>query len=329
MNINEDNFLQLINGGAFRTYNVYLAKRLGSIHSAILLAELVNRYNYHRVNDELVESDDQQWFYYTHEMGDYRLGMSRKEQDTALKNLVDKGLVNKKVFGIPAKRYFSINKKELINFINTTDNSKKDYSLTDSDKLVCQDSHAQFDRKGQTGMTERGKLTYSKETLKKRHNDERELAPQVCDGSSSSFSNQKLNPLDQFQLSKADKQRAYEKLGDEGVVLLAQRLSRWKDRRDDARAMQYCLDHWNNWNDEPTDEEKKQAKEDERRNALDKAAERRKRAEQIKILKESQGKEVDFRVYEYHVEIKQDGRFFPLSFMEDRVDAFLDMQELP
>lgn len=120
----------------YRTYNIDIARRLNSIHAAILLAELASRYRYHRDRDELT-SDSKHgdgWFYYTQEDLEDRTLLTRKNQDTCIEILQGFGLIEKKSIGIPAKRHFRIN-IERINefFIDPSEQSR----LSETDKQGC------------------------------------------------------------------------------------------------------------------------------------------------------------------------------------------------
>jgi hypothetical protein len=53
--------------------------------------------------------DDKLWFCQTLEEIEKRIGMKRRKQEKALKILEKLGIIEKKVMGIPAKRYFKIN----------------------------------------------------------------------------------------------------------------------------------------------------------------------------------------------------------------------------
>lgn len=143
----------------YRTYNVHVAKRLKSIYAAILLSEIASRYKYHKEKHELeIDAEGQGWFYFTQEEIEKRTTLTRKQQDTALDLLVSNGLIDKKVMGLPAKRFFKLN-ADTINTFFAEEEEQKDgvqSSLSEVDNPVCP--------KGQTSLSERYKLECPKGT---------------------------------------------------------------------------------------------------------------------------------------------------------------------
>ena len=95
----------------FRKYDIWVARKLGSLEAAILLAELSNRVDYHEGRGELYADKKHGggWFYFTHELAYERTFLARWQQDAALRVLIKRGLVAKRVFGVPPKRYFRLN----------------------------------------------------------------------------------------------------------------------------------------------------------------------------------------------------------------------------
>lgn len=154
--------LNLLNNENFRTYNIIIAKALGSVNAAIMLSELVQRFQYHESRDELIESSKSEgkWFYYTQDIAEDRLGLSRKDQDYALKILESEGLIKKIILGVPGKRHFQLNVNKIIEISKF---SKKNSRLSESDKLDCPDRTNCFDPNGQS---------IYKETYKENHQDD-------------------------------------------------------------------------------------------------------------------------------------------------------------
>jgi hypothetical protein len=139
----------------YRTYNVHVARKLGSIYAAILLSEIASRYKYHKEKHELeIDSEGNGWFYFTQEEIERRTTMSRKQQDTALEILVSKGLIEKKVMGLPAKRFFRLKADEINKFFEEEsegdDQTGVQTSLSKTDKLDCPKGTNWSDQKGQT-----------------------------------------------------------------------------------------------------------------------------------------------------------------------------------
>jgi hypothetical protein len=123
--------LSFLNHDSYQTYNRNIAKKLKSVTAAIMLSELVNRYEYHANRDELVEKDDLNWFYFTAEKCEERTCLSRREQDTGIKILEAYDFIQKKSIGLPAKRHFRLREDKILEALSL---SRKDSSLAENAK---------------------------------------------------------------------------------------------------------------------------------------------------------------------------------------------------
>lgn len=103
------NIQKLLASSNYMIVNKELLKNIGAIE-ALLLAELCNEYVYYY---ETEQTDNDGYFYSTIENVEKNTGLSREQQDTALLHLIEKGIIDKNVKGIPPKRYFKINEKAL------------------------------------------------------------------------------------------------------------------------------------------------------------------------------------------------------------------------
>lgn len=84
--------------------NKNLCHSLGIIETAVF-SELLSRYNYFNIREEL---DEEGYFYNT--IDDFQRGtsLSAKQQKSAITNLEKLGLIKTKLKGVPAKRHFKI-----------------------------------------------------------------------------------------------------------------------------------------------------------------------------------------------------------------------------
>ena len=105
--------MQLISTRNFITVNKDLIKLLG-LEEAILLGELASEHDYWESQDKLEDG----YFYSTVENIQEHTTLSDHKQRKALKNLKDKGLIEIKVKGIPAKRYIKINEEQVFKLFN-------------------------------------------------------------------------------------------------------------------------------------------------------------------------------------------------------------------
>lgn len=133
----------------YRTYNVDVARKLGSIYAAIFLSHMANRYRYHKNKGELLSDPKygDNWFFLTQETVEERTCLTRKNQDTSIKILEKFGLIEKKIIGIPSKRYFRINIHAIQMFFFGPGQAR----LSVSDNLDCPKRTTCDVRNGQPG----------------------------------------------------------------------------------------------------------------------------------------------------------------------------------
>lgn len=155
----------------YGTYSRPLAHFLKSLNASVLLSELAQRRKYHSSRNELI-SDDRYgdgWFYMTCEKVEERTYLSRKEQDSALKVLIDNDLIEQKNFGVPAKRHFRLKDDKILAIYGL---SKNHSNLPISGKLDCPKRTNCIVPNGQTAHIE-------KEQLKEKVKREKDPPPEV------------------------------------------------------------------------------------------------------------------------------------------------------
>ena len=193
----------------YRIYNIDLAKALGSINASIFLSEILGRYKFHLKNspDEMIEDKDGIWFFFTQEKAYDRLGLSRKEQDTAIKILIEKGVISKKQMGLPCRRYFMIHEEEIVKLMNPTTVQTR---LSETDKLGCPKRANLDDRKGQTAH------------ISKEHKEEqkKDMSPAAPKSSSKSSKEEEILHYGEFEsvlLTQSEYDRLVKQYGKELV----------------------------------------------------------------------------------------------------------------
>ena len=97
---------QLLMSSNYWTLNKEVVRMFG-IETAFMLSNLAEA--------ESMMSDDEGWFYQTHETVESITGLSRHKQDVAIDKLEKEGILHKQVRGIPAKRYFKLDYEALTN----------------------------------------------------------------------------------------------------------------------------------------------------------------------------------------------------------------------
>lgn len=101
--------LYLIASQNFIAVNKELIKIFG-LEEAIILGELASEYNYW---EKLKQLDDEGYFFSTVENIEENTTIKEKRQRNALNNLKERGIIDVKLKGLPAKRYIKINEEQL------------------------------------------------------------------------------------------------------------------------------------------------------------------------------------------------------------------------
>lgn len=94
--------------------NKGLAKTLG-INTSIMLGELCSEYEYWKSQGQL----EDEYFFSTVSNIEENTTLTRKLQDTAIKKLREHGIIETKIMGLPARRYFKINQEKLKDLLYT------------------------------------------------------------------------------------------------------------------------------------------------------------------------------------------------------------------
>lgn len=98
-------FISTISSNNYLIAHRTLLRKLGTIEG-LLLNELISEYDYWKKENKLLNG---KWFFSTIENIEYNTGIMRNKQYTYLNRLIERGYIEKKNIGMPAKRYFSIN----------------------------------------------------------------------------------------------------------------------------------------------------------------------------------------------------------------------------
>lgn len=148
--------IKLLASNNFITFNRDLAKLVG-LEAAIMLGELASEQSYWMARDGLEDG----YFFSTLENIEDKTTLSRKKQDKAIKMLKDKGIIQVKVRGCPAKRYFKINEYWVLRLLSG------EVAEDVPENPDIEDGANQFDQTGQYSLSERDKLDCPKGTSNK------------------------------------------------------------------------------------------------------------------------------------------------------------------
>ena len=109
----------LLSSSAYLVVNKNLCKVLG-IKATILLADLISKEEYFRANHLLKDG----WFFNTESNIEEDTTLTPYQQRKALKILKDKGIVDTKRVGVPAKINYQVNEQLVVKFLNNLSLSK-------------------------------------------------------------------------------------------------------------------------------------------------------------------------------------------------------------
>ena len=127
--------LSILNGNNYLCANRSLAHTIG-LHEAIILTEIIDKYEFFKLNDELKQiGDTDGWFFLTMEKIFERTSLTERQQRPAINNLIKLGFITTRTYGQPSKRYFNINQNALLALFAL--DQKRDKHL--SSKKVCRD----------------------------------------------------------------------------------------------------------------------------------------------------------------------------------------------
>ena len=125
--------LNLISNNNFITLNKNLIKAIG-LEEAIILGELASEYDYWSSQKALEDG----YFYSTIENIEKHTTLSVHKQRKALNNLKEKGIIDIKVKGIPAKRYIKIIEKQVYELLSIQFVKNSQTSLLKINKQVSE-----------------------------------------------------------------------------------------------------------------------------------------------------------------------------------------------
>lgn len=115
-------------------YNKTLAKKIG-LHESIFLGEIISEYDYWEKRGCLTEDG---YFYSTVENVTESTTLSDYQQRSIIKHLIELNIIDMKISGMPAKRYFKIDEEQFYNIlledVQSTEESKDQTKLTASSK---------------------------------------------------------------------------------------------------------------------------------------------------------------------------------------------------
>tara|TARA_R100000700_G_C3177795_1_gene153171 strand:- start:3661 stop:4278 length:618 start_codon:yes stop_codon:yes gene_type:complete len=118
----------LLSSTAFLVLNKGLARQIG-LKAAVLLADLISKEEYFIANGM---TDG--WFFNTEANIEEDTTLNSYHQRKCLKTLKDKGLIQVKRKGIPAKQYFKINEEQVLQILNNL--SVKNYTSINKNKII-------------------------------------------------------------------------------------------------------------------------------------------------------------------------------------------------
>lgn len=141
LSIREKKLLTQFASNNYGLYNKTLAKKIG-LHESIFLGEIISEYDYWNKMHSLTEDG---YFYSTVENVMEATTLSDYQQRSIIKHLVELKIIDVRVAGMPAKRYFRINEEQFYSILledeeessaTTEDTSSKENCGKDSTELT-------------------------------------------------------------------------------------------------------------------------------------------------------------------------------------------------
>lgn len=136
LSIREKKLLTQFASNNYGLYNKTLAKKIG-LHESIFLGEIISEYDYWNRMHSLT---DDGYFYSTVENVMESTTLSDYQQRSIIKHLVELKILDVKVAGMPAKRYFKINEEQFYAMLLEDDgDTSNDTDLTSSKETCYKD----------------------------------------------------------------------------------------------------------------------------------------------------------------------------------------------
>lgn len=133
ISIREKKLLTQFASNNYGLYNKTLAKKIG-LHESIFLGEIISEYDYWNRMHSLT---DDGYFYSTVENVMESTTLSDYQQRSIIKHLVELKILNVRVAGMPAKRYFKINEEQFYAILLEDDKDSDNNSELTSSKETC------------------------------------------------------------------------------------------------------------------------------------------------------------------------------------------------
>lgn len=133
LSIREKKLLTQFASNNYGLYNKTLAKKIG-LHESIFLGEIISEYDYWNRMHSLT---DDGYFYSTVENVMKSTTLSDYQQRSIIKHLVELKILDVKVAGMPAKRYFRINEEQFYAILLEDDKDSDNNLESTSSKETC------------------------------------------------------------------------------------------------------------------------------------------------------------------------------------------------
>lgn len=133
LSIREKKLLTQFASNNYGLYNKTLAKKIG-LHESIFLGEIISEYDYWNKMHSLT---DDGYFYSTVENVMESTTLSDYQQRSIIKHLVELKILDVKVAGMPAKRYFRINEEQFYSILLEDDEGSNNDLNSKSSKETC------------------------------------------------------------------------------------------------------------------------------------------------------------------------------------------------
>lgn len=130
----------IIGSDAHWQVNKKIAIHFKSNDTALLLADLISKQTYFEIKEQLTPTG---FFFNTIEDIEYSTNITRHGQNQAIKQLTDVGFISTERKGMPAKRFFKVNKEVVVAFLLNEINSQPKISNQECENSAIKSAEIQ------------------------------------------------------------------------------------------------------------------------------------------------------------------------------------------
>lgn len=130
------NIKNILSSNAHWQVNKHLSKIFGDLRASVLLSDLIDSYIFFDEKSQLIEYNNNMYFFQTSDKMQERTMLSYKEQKTCISILEKHEVIKTKVMGVPAKLHFTISENKIWSLLNSSIDEKSKLELTKGQNIL-------------------------------------------------------------------------------------------------------------------------------------------------------------------------------------------------